>query len=232
MKLVISFCNTKGGTSKSALSSLIALSLFERGIRVGLLDTDVEQRTSSKWVRCAEPRIPVSVEKDARLIKAEVEKLKQPADVVIIDTPGSSSPASFTAALIADIAIVPLQPSETDVDALELALAAISVAHEATAGTKPETFIVLTRTAVRDVQARNLRRELEANLPYKITRTEMYDYVVFRSAMRKYLSQIGGKDARKAEANLNSLISEILCEKLSAIDGRSLRPSFDKASNE
>ena len=158
MTLVITICNTKGGTTKSFIASQITLTLHEKGVRVALLDTDHKQRTSSKWVQRTASGIPVAVASEPRDIKSKIHDLGKRADVVIVDTPGTASPAAFTATLLADIAIVPLQPSETDVDALELAFEAISMAHEATNGMKPEVFIVLTLTATRDVQAQICER--------------------------------------------------------------------------
>lgn len=232
MAIVITICNTKGGTTKSLIASLMTLNLHERGIKVALLDTDHEQGTSSKWVQRAAPNIPVETAGKPQDVRAKLFKLKEQADVVIVDTPGSASSASFTATLLADIAIIPLQPSEADVDALEKALATISVAHEGTNGMKPEAFIVLTLTAMRDVQARNLRRELVTNLPYKIARSEIRRYVILRGAMGKSLSQMKGEDAKKAEADLNALIQEVLGGKLPGIEPVYESASGQKAANE
>jgi cellulose biosynthesis protein BcsQ len=210
----------------------MTLNLHERGVRVALLDTDHEQRTSSKWIQRAAPTIPVALSGKPQDIKAAIRDLKQSADLIIVDTPGSASPASFTATLLADIAIVPLQPSETDVDALDKALAAISVAHEATRGMKPETFIVMTCTALRDVQARCLRRELEANLPHTVARSEIRRFVLLRGAMGKSLAQLKGRDARKAEADLNSLIHEVLGGKAPGIAGAMEPQCLGRVANE
>lgn len=232
MALVVTFCNTKGGTTKSSLSSLTALAICQRGLQVALLDTDHEQRTSSRWIQRAEPTIPVVVEGDPRAIKSKLIELKRSVRVVIVDTPGSASPASFAATLLADIAIIPLQPSETDVDALDKALAAVSVAHESNGGSRPETFFVLTCTAVRDVQARNLRKALEASFPYAVARSEIRRFVVMRGAMGKSLSQLRGRDARKAESDVDALVREVLGGKVSGIPRLVEVVDCRKAANE
>jgi cellulose biosynthesis protein BcsQ len=199
---------------------------------VALLDTDFEQRTSSLWVQRAAPGLPVAVAGKPQDIKTIIHDLKRHTDVVIVDTPGSASPASFSATLLADIAIVPLQPSETDVEALDKALATIAVAHEATGATKPEAFIVLTLTAVRDIQARNLRRELEANQLYKVARSEIRRFVLLRGAMGKSLSKLRGKEARKAQADLDSLIQEVLGGRIPGIEPPAGLQSKRVAANE
>jgi chromosome partitioning protein len=216
--VIITVTNTKGGTGKSNLSSHLAIWLYERGIKVALLDADHDQGTSSTWLKLAEPAIPVAVAGTPQEIKTKLKELSQTNQVVVADTPGSASNAAFTATLLADIAIVPLQPSDSDVWAIDKALQAINVAREATDGKRPETFIVLTSTAVRDVQARNLRAQLEANLPYRIARSEIRRLFAFRAASGKSVTRMKGADARKAQADLNALFCEVLGGKLPGIE--------------
>ena len=215
--MIITITNTKGGTGKSNLSAHLAIWLYERGISVALLDADHEQLTSSTWLKLAEPTIPVAIAGDPQTVKARLNELRQNGHVIVADTPGSASPAAFTATLLADIAIVPLQPSESDVWAIDKALQAISVAHEATGGTRPETFLVLSCTALRDVQARALRRQLEANLPYRIAQGEIRRLFAFRAATGKSVTRMRGPDAEKARADLDALFCEILGGRLPGI---------------
>jgi chromosome partitioning protein len=215
--VIITFTNTKGGTGKSNLSAHLAIWLYERGVNVALLDTDHEQVTSSTWIRRAEPGILVAVAGQPLEIKTKLSELAAASQVVVVDTPGSASPAAFTATLLADIAIVPLQPSESDVWAVDKALQAINVAREATDGRKPEAFIVLSCTALRDVQARGLRKHLEANLPYRIARSEIRRLFAFRAATGKSVTRMKGADAEKAQADLNALFCELLGGRLPGI---------------
>jgi chromosome partitioning protein len=230
--MIITITNTKGGTGKSNLSAHLAVWLFERTFSVALLDTDVDQCTSSTWLKLAEPSIPVAVAGEPQDIKAWLKKLGASNQVVVVDTPGSASPAAFTATLLADIAIIPIQPSESDVWAINKALQAIGVAHEATAGKRPETFIVLTCTALRDVQARALRQQLAANLPYRVAQAAIRRLFAFRAATGKSVTRMKGADAEKAQADLNALFCEVLGGKLDGIAAPSGSQQRRRTANE
>jgi chromosome partitioning protein len=230
--MIITITNTKGGTGKSNLSAHLAIWLRERRISVALLDTDVDQCTSSIWLKKAEPIIPLAVAGEPNEIKKRLKELVANTQVVVVDTPGSASAAAFTATLLADIAVIPLQPSESDVWAIDKALQAVSVAHEATAGKRPETFIVLTCTALRDVQARALRQQLQANLPYRIARAEVRRLFAFRAATGKSVTRMKGTDAEKARADLNALFCEILGGRLAGIEDTNDCKQTRRASNE
>jgi chromosome partitioning protein len=112
--MFISLCNTKGGVGKSTLASHLAIWLYDRGCRVALLDTDIQQ-TSARWVRAAEPRITVRVATEMAEIQKARAELIAANDFVVVDTPGRESDAARTATLLADLAIIPLQPSPTSV---------------------------------------------------------------------------------------------------------------------
>ena len=177
--------------------------------------------------KAAEASIPVVVTGEPREIKSELKRLEATHEVIVVDTPGSTTNGAFTATLLADIAIVPLQPSETDVWAIDKTLETIAVAHEATQGSRPETFIVLTCTALRDVQARNFRAQLEAGFPFRVARAEIRRLFAFRAATGKSVTRMKGADAEKAQADLNALFCEVLSGKLPGIEA--VDPSADKA---
>ena len=105
--MIVTITNTKGGTGKSNLSAHLVIWLRERGIAAALLDVDHEQLTSSKWLGLSDSHVPVAVAGNPSEIKLKLAELKAGNQVVVIDTPGSASPAAFTATMLADVAIVP-----------------------------------------------------------------------------------------------------------------------------
>jgi cellulose biosynthesis protein BcsQ len=76
---------------------------------------------------------------------------------VVIDTKGEASTLTDAALLMADLAIIPFQPSGPDIWELESTLSAVVVSQEENHG-KPEAFLVLNQTAEKDTVGREVRQ--------------------------------------------------------------------------
>jgi chromosome partitioning protein len=159
--MLIAFCNQKGGVSKSTLACHLAIWLFDQGLGVAFIDTD-DQRTSAKWLGIAEPMLPVIVATEVDAIRNAKIQLTKENDIVVADTPGSGGDASHCIALLADVVVVPLQPSKPDLRAIKDSLKYVRLAQEMSGGKRPEVLLVLTFTAKGDIQTRKLRTELLA----------------------------------------------------------------------
>jgi chromosome partitioning protein len=169
--MLIVFSNTKGGVGKSCLSAHLAIWLFDRGLRVALLDTDPQQ-TAARWVRTAEPAIQVVAASDMDEIRRAKGELLEQHDVIVADSPGYGGDAAHTVTLLADLVVVPLQPSKPDVRAIKDALKFVRLAQEMNSGRKPKARLVLTFTAKGDVQTRRLRNEL-TGLGVEVAKSEI-----------------------------------------------------------
>jgi len=229
--MLIAMTNTKGGVCKSTLAAHLAIWLHDRGIRVALIDTDVQQ-TAAKWVRGAEPGIPVLVATDVDSIKDARNKLLQAHDVVVADSPGSGGEASHAITMLADLAVVPLQPSKPDLRAISDALKFVQLARELSGGKKPETIIVLTLTAKGDVQTRRLRSELAAlNLP--VATNEMRRLNAFRDACDTAVTRMATREAKEAAKDINALFQELLATRLLSLQAPvdKVNPLIKEAAN-
>lgn len=206
--MLIVFTNTKGGVGKSTLSAHLALWLHDRGVNVALLDTD-EQQTAARWVKAAEPLIPVAVATDVESIRKARNELNKTHDVVVADSPGSGGEASHTITMLADMAIVPLQPSKPDLRAVKDALKFVRLAREMSGGPKPEPRIVLTLTAKGDVQSRKLRAEL-GFLDVQVARSEIRRLNAFRDSCDSAVHRMSSRDAIEAAKDIDALFDELL----------------------
>jgi chromosome partitioning protein len=159
--MFITFTNTKGGVGKSTLAAHLAIWLFDRGYRVALLDTD-PQGTSSEWLRKAEPKITVRATSDSDAIQSARDELMAEHDFVIADAPGEEGEAANAVTLLADLAVLPLQPTKPDVRALKDALKTIRLAHAVTGGKRPETILVLNCVRKKSLRTSALRRQLDS----------------------------------------------------------------------
>jgi chromosome partitioning protein len=224
--MLIVFTNTKGGVGKSTLAAHLAIWLFDSGYRVALLDTD-EQQTSAQWVSAAEPAITVVSAHEMDDIRKARSDLFASHEIIVADSPGSGGDASQTLTLLADFAVVPLQPSKPDVRAIKDALKFVRLAQEMSAGARPKSSLVLTFTAKADVQTRRLRSQLE-QLDMPVAKAEIRRLNAFRDACDTAVTRNMSRDGREAARDLESLYSELFGECLATIPKRRGEPPHAK----
>ena len=113
---IITFVTQKGGTGKSTLATSLAVAAMQVGETVLALDLD-EQGTLAGWAGIRNGPAPAV----ARLPKHETARLPellkaagQTYTLVIIDTPGTDSPATHNAMSAANLCLVPLRPTRPD----------------------------------------------------------------------------------------------------------------------
>lgn len=116
---VIVLATQKGGSGKSTLARSIAAELAQR-YRVAILDLDPQGSLTKWWQRReADDLQLVTGLAKADQIEAAVKKLRgQGFDWLVIDTPGARDEATRIALLSADLVLVPVHPSQDDLDAV------------------------------------------------------------------------------------------------------------------
>jgi chromosome partitioning protein len=228
--MLIAFTNTKGGVGKSTLAAHLAIWLFDRGVRVALLDAD-EQQTASTWVRNAEAGITVLRATEMEAIQQARVELFRTHDIVVADTPGKESDAAQTVTFLADLAIVPLQPSKPDLRAIKNALKAIRLAQEVTEGKRPEAVFVMNLVAKGGVQSRLLREQLAAS-GFRLARTEIRRLNAIRDACDSAVTRLSMPEAHGAAADIDALFRELLAEKLVSIQKTDANIELRRAAND
>lgn len=112
---IIALLNEKGGSGKSTCAINLACALHRAGRRVVLIDAD-PQGTARDWrdASPAEVDLPPVVPLDRpEVLLSSIKTLA--ADVAIIDTPAKAEKMAANVVRIADVAIIPVQPSGADV---------------------------------------------------------------------------------------------------------------------
>lgn len=124
----ITFANEKGGTGKSTTAVHVAVALAFRGARVAALDLDPRQRTMHRYFEnrgetaqrrgIALPTANCEVFRGDTLeeLDAELARLGEGADFLIVDTPGRDDEFARHAAVEADTLVTPLNDSFVDFD--------------------------------------------------------------------------------------------------------------------
>ncbi|MEM8636326.1 MAG: division plane positioning ATPase MipZ [Pseudomonadota bacterium] len=138
---VIVVGNEKGGAGKSTVSVHVCIALLTTGLKVGVIDLDIRQRTLTRylenrlrWMRSTGSKLPMpemvridasgardldaAEQEEADRFLKSLERLKQTCDIVIIDSPGSHTFLCRLAHTQADTLITPLNDSFIDFDVL------------------------------------------------------------------------------------------------------------------
>ncbi len=119
---VLACVSTKGGSGKSTLAACIAAVAAGNDRNVAVIDTD-PQRSLDAWALRRKAR---GLDDIARFtsepadIETLVVRLRKSGfvDLAIIDTAGIAGPGAILAARVADLVLVPVKPTSTDLSAL------------------------------------------------------------------------------------------------------------------
>jgi chromosome partitioning protein len=206
--MIIALVNSKGGVGKSTIAGNLAAWLHERGHKVILADCD-SQQSSSEWIREALPEIPVVRLASADEVLDELPVLRQEAEYVVCDGPGSQTETSRALLMWADLAVIPCKASMFEARALDKNTAFVRQAQAIRNGA-PDAVAVLSMIG-RDYRLTKDMRDAAKALQLSIVETP----VTLRQAYADAPGQATfvwkmGYQARDAAEEINRLFEEIL----------------------
>jgi len=124
----IVFANEKGGTGKSTTAVHTAIALAATGHRVGVLDLDSRQRTTTRYLEnrdatmrrlmksLPQAKYRVFEGDSVEALELALRELAEDVDVIVVDTPGRDDPIARAAILKADTLVTPMNDSFVDLD--------------------------------------------------------------------------------------------------------------------
>jgi chromosome partitioning protein len=125
---VLSIVCQKGGSAKTTTAINLAVEAMRNGLEVALIDLD-PQVSACDWkdIRGGKPPVVAAtpVPHLERALKAAAEA---GADLAIIDTAGRANDTASAAARVADLVLIPLQPSLPDLNTVAATLDIIRLA--------------------------------------------------------------------------------------------------------
>lgn len=211
MAKIVACFNQKGGSGKTNTAMQLAGTFGKRGYRTAIVDLD-PQGTASQWVSMAEEEhpFPASLLNLAPLggkMHREVRNHVGNYDVIVIDCPPAiDSPAPSSALLIADLALIPVIPSPSDIWA---AVAARSLAAKSAEINEGLIIRVLANMVQSTTLAGGAIEMLEADKDAPLLKTR----IGLRSGYRE--CQLTGSTVhdlprnQQARAEVNQLADEI-----------------------
>ncbi len=224
MTKTIVVLNQKGGPGKSTICMHIAGTLGRRGHDVLVVDAD-PQGTSQRWAASAPEAEPfpatiAGLEKTGGTIHRQIQKFIGRFDFIVIDCPPAvESPIPQSAALIADLAIIPIIPSPPDI----WAAMPISKLIENSQGVNESlrALLLLNQYDDRRTLAKDTRKLLE-EFSIPLAKQQIGFRESFRHApMYGTTVHTLGAEAKKATEEIDQLtdeILEILFEKETAVN--------------
>lgn len=112
---IITIATTKGGAGKTTLARLLVGYAAQHGYKTAALDAD-RTRSLADWItRFRQYPVEVRSEIDETAIIPTVSALQENHDFIVIDTAGASTQATVFAIGCADLVLVPLKLSSSDV---------------------------------------------------------------------------------------------------------------------
>jgi len=161
-KMIITVGATKGGVGKTTLAIQLALHAVQRGMRVMLIDADVQASASTALDDVQHDRLTVvrHAKQDSG-VRAQRESASH--DVVIIDAGGRDNAALRSAIVYSDRLVVPTQPRSFDVWGLDDMSALVEVANASRSSQKIEAMVVVNMADVQPASRDNIETISLAN---------------------------------------------------------------------
>lgn len=127
MAKVITIAQQKGGAGKTTVAAHLAVALSQKGNRVAIVDID-PQGSLSYWHKIREDKYGegytglIFNSLSGWRVGSEISRLRKQCEYIIIDSPPHTETEARTAIRSADLVVVPVQPSPTDLWATKATL--------------------------------------------------------------------------------------------------------------
>ena len=203
---IVAVLNQKGGSGKSTLATNLARALQLRGHKVLLVDTD-SQGTVLDWSAAQEDvEMPAVVAIDRPVLEKELPKLAASFDYVVIDGTSKIGPLTSSAVKVADVVLIPVQPSAADLWAAADVVEVVK-SRRLLLGV-PEAVFVISR----QIQGTRLASTVEAalgELELPVLKGRTTQRVAYADAIGLGLAATDLED-EKARQEINTITDEVL----------------------
>jgi chromosome partitioning protein len=146
MTHVIAMLNQKGGVGKTTITVNLARAFQRTGLRVLIVDSD-PQGSAQDWSQITQEQnrdMPVVVGVDRPILEKSIPQLRAAFDIIIIDGAAKLQDMTVSALKVADLVLIPVQPSALDIWATSDLVELVKARQVVTEG-KPKAAFVVSR---------------------------------------------------------------------------------------
>lgn len=208
---IVTISSSKGGAGKTTTAMCIADYWASLGNKVGFIDTD-PNKSSTRWYEKGKQKgyfenFLFKQELNDKEIIASARNMIGDVDILLIDVAGIASVSLLKAAGIADLVVIPAQPSEDDfVEALSTSKI-VREAEELT-GRKIPFRTVLTRGKARTSVLEHVITQLE-KINFPMFKTVIYDRTIYAQSRFNGATPVSEQPSGDASRDIRSLAYEI-----------------------
>jgi chromosome partitioning protein len=206
---IIAVLNEKGGSGKTTISTNLARGFQLEGNKVLLVDSD-PQGSARDWYAAAggDNNLPPVVGMDRPALFKELHSIARDVDWVIIDGAPQLEDLSVAAIKIADLVLIPVQPSPYDVWAAESLVSLVKARQDITDGI-PNAAFVISRQIVGTKLANEVRKALD-DYELPIMNSYTSQRVIYANSATTGSTVLDTEPQGAASKEMLSLIKEII----------------------
>lgn len=209
--MILLVAHQKGGVGKSTLAVNIAVEFQRLGADVILVEADPTVHTVTNWARDREDNghQPLQAVQKTGNLRASLVDLASKYEHVIVDAPGKDSREMRTAMTVAGVFLMPVQPSQADLDSTEGVVVTLTEAMDFNPDLKALAVINRAATNVFTKDIKDAREYLSDFPEVHTAKTVIHERKVYQNSLSQGLGVVEMKDA-KAKAEVQLLTQEIM----------------------
>lgn len=195
--MILSLVNQKGGVGKTTLAAHLARAASLDGRRVLLVDSD-RQGSLRDWHAAGDGGGIDLIAADTPSAIASIRHVAGSYDLVVVDGSPSANGSAIATIKVADVVLIPVQPSPLDLWAAHDLIAAVRDRQDLADG-HPRGAMLISRAIVRSVLERDLQAAL-ARVQLSTLEARTHQRVIYAAAMSSGLTAFeidGGGPAAK-----------------------------------
>ena len=211
MPKIISVLNQKGGTTKTTTSTNLAACIAARGHSVLIVDLNSDQGSATDWAAAQDGNDVawhVPVISMGKQLARDLPRVAGAYEFVIIDGIPQVSELTSAAIKVADLVLIPVQPSQYDIWACGDLVQLVKDRQEIADG-RPVAAMMIARAIPGTVLERDVRSTLEAyQLP--ILRSQTCQRQSYVAGIEQGRSVMDLPEDNKARLEIEAVTAELL----------------------
>jgi chromosome partitioning protein len=141
MARIVAFLNQKGGSGKTTIATNVACALVRDGFKTLLVDAD-PQGSARDWHEANDAALVPVIGLDRETLPKDIEAIRSGYEWLVIDGVPQIAKLSAAAVKVADVILIPVQPSPYDVWACADLVELIKARQVVTSGIPKAAFVI------------------------------------------------------------------------------------------